>query len=52
MYKMIIFDLDGTLALSKCAISKSTAILLQQLLKKYKVAIITGGDFPRFETQI
>lgn len=52
MYKMIIFDLDGTLALSKCAISKSMSDLLQLLLSRYKVAIITGGDFPRFETQI
>lgn len=52
MYKMIIFDLDGTLALSKCAITKTTANLLHLLLKRYKVAIITGGDFQRFEKQI
>lgn len=49
---MIIFDLDGTLAPSKFRIGDSMAELLKKLLLKYKVAIITGGDFPQFEKQI
>lgn len=52
MYKMIIFDLDGTIVPSKCKISESMAELLKKLLLKYKVSIITGGDFSRFEKQI
>lgn len=52
MYKMIVFDLDGTLAPSKFRISDSMASLLIKLLLKYKVAIITGGDFSRFGEQV
>jgi len=49
---MIIFDLDGTLAISKSAIDAQMAELLTALLQKYLVAIITGGDYPQFQKQI
>jgi phosphomannomutase len=50
--KLIIFDLDGTLAKSKSAIDTETVGLLQQLLTVAKVAIISGGDWPQFEKQL
>ena len=52
MKKLIIFDLDGTLAKSKSAIDKEMAALLDKLLKVAKVAIISGGDWPQFEKQV
>lgn len=52
MKKLIIFDLDGTLAKSKSAIDKEMAELINGLLKVVKVAIISGGDWPQFEKQI
>jgi phosphomannomutase len=52
MKKLIIFDLDGTLAESKAALDKEMAMLLTDLLKVTKVAIISGGDWPQFEKQV
>lgn len=52
MKKLIIFDLDGTLAESKAALDKEMAALLVNLLKVAKVAIISGGDWPQFEKQV
>jgi HAD superfamily hydrolase (TIGR01484 family) len=52
MKKLIIFDLDGTLAESKAALDKEMARLLVSLLKVAKVAIISGGDWPQFEKQV
>jgi HAD superfamily hydrolase (TIGR01484 family) len=52
MKKLIIFDLDGTLAESKAALDKEMAALLTDLLKVAKVAIISGGDWPQFEKQV
>lgn len=52
MKKLIIFDLDGTLAESKAAIDKEMAQLLTHLLAVAKVAIISGGDWPQFEKQV
>jgi HAD superfamily hydrolase (TIGR01484 family) len=50
--KLIIFDLDGTLAQSKSAIDSETAELLQGLLAVAQVAVISGGDWPQFEKQL
>jgi len=50
--KLIIFDLDGTLAKSKSAIDKEMAELLEHLLEVAKIAIISGGDWPQFEKQV
>lgn len=52
MKKLIVFDLDGTLAESKSAIDAEMAGLLSDLLGVALVAIISGGDFPQFEKQL
>ncbi len=52
MEKLIVFDLDGTLAESKSAIDAEMAALLTALLSVVKVAIISGGGFPQFQTQV
>lgn len=50
--KIIIFDLDGTLAESKQSIDQETSNLLSQLLTIKKVAIITGGSFSQIQKQV
>ncbi len=51
MPQLVIFDLDGTLALSKTAIDQGMSKLLQELLKKTNIAVISGGSFEQFERQ-
>jgi HAD superfamily hydrolase (TIGR01484 family) len=46
------FDLDGTLAESKSAITSRMAGLLVRLLDEVQVCIISGGAFPQFQTQV
>lgn len=50
--KLIVFDLDGTLAESKSALDSEMAGLLAELLTVAKVAVISGGDWPQFEKQL
>jgi phosphomannomutase len=50
--KLIVFDLDGTLAVSKSPLDAEMAELLRSLLQIVKVAVISGGAWPQFETQI
>jgi len=52
MKKLIVFDLDGTLAESKAAIDKDMAERFAALLTVAKVAIISGGDWPQFQKQV
>lgn len=52
MKKLIMFDLDGTLAESKSPIDAEMARLLSALLAVVKVAVISGGDWPQFEKQL
>jgi hypothetical protein len=52
MKTMIAFDLDGTLAESKQAIPPEMAERLGSLLGVADVAVISGGDWPQFETQV
>lgn len=52
MKKLIIFDLDGTLAKSKSSIDKEMSLLLGHLIEVVQVAIISGGDWPQFEKQV
>lgn len=52
MKKLIVFDLDGTLAISKSALDTEMAGLLATLLKIVKVAVISGGNWPQFEKQL
>jgi len=49
--QLIIFDLDGTLTRSKSPIDSEMAGLLVRLLERKKVAIISGGGYPQFQTQ-
>jgi phosphomannomutase len=50
--QLIAFDLDGTLAESKSAIDEEMSALLGKLLAVVRVAVISGGDFPQFQTQL
>src|ERR1700749_2693363 len=52
MKKLIVFDLDGTLAESKAPLDKEMAKLFSHLLIVAKVAIISGGDWPQFQKQV
>jgi phosphomannomutase len=52
MKKLVVFDLDGTLALSKSAIDAEMANLLNSLLGIVAVAVISGGAWLQFETQV
>ncbi len=52
MKKLIIFDLDGTLAPSKGTIDTEMGTLLTALIAVVKVAIISGGGWSQFETQV
>jgi phosphomannomutase len=50
--KVIAFDLDGTLAPSKSPLPDRMAELLDQLLDRYHVCVISGGKFGQFEKQL
>lgn len=50
--KLIAFDLDDTLAVSKSPVSDRMGMLLAQLLEKYEVCVISGGKFEQFKAQI
>lgn len=52
MKKLIVFDLDGTLAESKSALDGEMSGLLHDLLAIVKVAVISGGGWPQFEKQL
>ena len=52
MKKLIVFDLDGTLAESKSSLDNEMAALLRDLLTVVKVAVISGGGWPQFEKQL
>jgi HAD superfamily hydrolase (TIGR01484 family) len=49
--KLVIFDLDGTLTKSKSPIEPAIASLISKLLVNKKVAVISGGGYPQFQTQ-
>ncbi|MBI4017886.1 MAG: HAD-IIB family hydrolase [Candidatus Aenigmarchaeota archaeon] len=49
--KLIIFDLDGTLSVSKTPMDKEMSELLVALLRKKDVAVISGGSYAQFEKQ-
>jgi phosphomannomutase len=50
--KLIVYDLDGTLAESKSSLDTEMSALLHDLLGIVKVAVISGGDWPQFEKQL
>lgn len=50
--KVIAFDLDDTLAVTKSPISDRMGELLVKLLEKYEVCVISGGNFNQFRIQV
>jgi phosphomannomutase len=52
MKKLIVFDLDGTLAPRKSPLDAEMSSLLHDLLGVVKVAVISGGAWPQFEKQL
>ncbi len=52
MPKIIIFDLDGTLALSKQPLTEEMGMALKKLLDKIPVGVMSGADFSQFEKQL
>jgi len=52
MKKLIVFDLDGTLAESKSSLDAEMARLLNSLLRIVKVSVISGGNWSQFEKQV
>lgn len=52
MKKLVVFDLDGTLAESKSPLDAEMATLLCALLAIVKVAVISGGNWPQFKKQL
>lgn len=51
MKKIIVCDLDGTLAPSKSSLERSMAQKICLLLEKYKFAVISGGAYEQFQRQ-
>jgi HAD superfamily hydrolase (TIGR01484 family) len=50
--RLIVFDLDGTLAESKSSLDDEMAQLIHALLAVVRVAVISGGDWPQFGKQL
>jgi HAD superfamily hydrolase (TIGR01484 family) len=50
--RVVAFDLDDTLAVSKSQIDPEMAALLDRLLERFEVCIISGGRFEQFEAQV
>ena len=52
MKKVLAFDLDDTLAVTKSPISDRMAEILGRLLKEFDVCVISGARFEQFQLQI
>lgn len=52
MKKMIAFDLDDTLAVTKSPMSDRMSELMAQLLERHEVCVISGGAFTQFQKQV
>src|SRR5580658_6343090 len=52
MKRLIVFDLEGTLAESKSSLDAEMSTLLGALLDIVKVAVISGGNWPQFQQQL
>ncbi len=52
MRRLIVFDLDGTLAESKTSLDAEMSSLIYALLGIVRVAVISGGAWPQFEAQV
>jgi len=52
MKKLLAFDLDDTLAITKSPISDHMAETLSKILEEFDVCVISGGRFEQFRLQI
>jgi phosphomannomutase len=52
MKKLLAFDLDDTLAISKAPMSDRMSEVLAEILEHFEVCIISGGRFEQFEEQV
>ena len=52
MKKLLAFDLDDTLAITKSPISDHMAETLSKILEEFDVCVISGGRFEQFKLQI
>jgi phosphomannomutase len=52
MKRLIVFDLDGTLAKSKASLDDEMSSLVHALLGVVRVAVISGGAWPQFQAQV
>ncbi len=52
MYKLLIFDLDGTLTESKAALTPEMGAVLARLVARMPVAIMSGGSYVQFQKQL
>lgn len=52
MKKVLAFDLDDTLAVTKSPISDEMVVVLSKILEKFDVCVISGGRFEQFQLQI
>ena len=50
--RLLAFDLDGTLAVTKSPVSAAMAELLSRALDLFEVCVISGGSFGQFQTQL
>lgn len=50
--RVVVFDLDNTLAVSKSPITDRMAVLLGRLLSRVQVCVISGGKFEQFRLQL
>lgn len=49
--KLVIFDLDGTLTVSKSPLTKEMGDVLARLLRTMPVAVMSGGSYAQFQKQ-
>lgn len=52
MKKLLAFDLDDTLAVTKSPISDHMSEVLGKILEEFEVCIISGGRYEQFKTQV
>lgn len=52
MKKLLAFDLDDTLAVSKAPLSDRMAAVLGEILNHFDVCVISGGKYEQFQKQV
>lgn len=52
MKKVLAFDLDDTLAVTKSPLSDQMSEILGKVLDEFEVCVISGGRFEQFKTQV